>query len=413
MARKISAQVEYRELASLKKHPRNPRTIKDKSFKQLIASINENPDYFEARPVILSDRTGDLIIIAGNQRYEASRDIGLKQIPTILLPALTEDKEREIMVRDNVANGDWDYDMLANEWDSAELNEWGLEVPDWDSKESGVGLTDADAAPEPEDDPVTVPGDLWLLGEHRLLCGDSAVNQDVIRLMNGQLADMCLTDPPYGVSYVGKTKDALTVENDSLTPDELKIAVKKWFDCVDSACRNGAYLIATVPAKPLHIIFASDWNNRGWLRQIMVWNKDSMVLGHSEYHYKHEPILFGWKPGDRLKNTDRTKTTVWDFDRPKRSLEHPTMKPVEMWEYATKNHTKQGDLLFEPFSGSGTTHIACEKTGRKCYGIELSPQYCDVIIKRWQDFTGQQATLEATGETYEDVKHGRTPESDH
>lgn len=157
--------------------------------------------------------------------------------------------------------------------------------------------------------------------------------------------------------------------------------------------------MATVPPGPLHLIFAGDWIEREWLRQIMVWNKDCMVMGHSEYHYKHEPILFGWKPGDRLKSKDRTKTTVWDFDRPKRSKEHPTMKPVAMWEYGVQNHTKKEDLIYEPFCGRGTTIIACEKTNRKCYGMELDPKYCDVIISRWEEYTGKKAKVDNAKES--------------
>jgi len=154
--------------------------------------------------------------------------------------------------------------------------------------------------------------------------------------------------------------------------------------------------LATVPAGPLHLVFAKDWKDRGYLRQIMVWVKDSMVLGHSEYHYRHEPILFGWKPGERYKNSDRTRTTVWEFDRPKASREHPTMKPIEMWCYGIYNHTDKGDIVYEPFSGSGTTIIACEKMNRKCRAIELEPKYVDVAVKRWEDVTGKKAVLEDT-----------------
>lgn len=204
---------------------------------------------------------------------------------------------------------------------------------------------------------------------------------------------MVITDPPYGVAYVGKTKDALTVENDDVDEHTLGAMCKQWFDRADEVSRAGAYWVATVPAGPLHGVFFNDWKARGYLRQVMVWNKDSMVLGHSEYHYKHEPILFGWKPGDRLKNNDRTKTTVWDFPRPKASREHPTMKPVEMWKYAIGNHTRLGDLVYEPFSGSGTTIIACENLGRKCRAIELSPAYVAVAIQRWADATGKTPVL--------------------
>jgi site-specific DNA-methyltransferase (adenine-specific) len=208
--------------------------------------------------------------------------------------------------------------------------------------------------------------------------------------MVGGLADIVITDPPYGVAYVGKTKDALTVENDDVDEETLALMCKDWFDRADEVSRPGAYWIATVPAGPLHGVFFNDWKRRGYLRQVMVWNKDSMVLGHSEYHYKHEPILFGWKPGDRLRNNDRTKTTVWDFPRPKASREHPTMKPVEMWVYGITNHSRPGDLVYEPFSGSGTTIIACERTGRKCRAIELNPAYVAVAIQRWADATGKE-----------------------
>lgn len=202
---------------------------------------------------------------------------------------------------------------------------------------------------------------------------------------------MLLTDPPYGVAYAGKTKDALTIENDDIPEGDFATQVKTWFDGAVSVCKPGAYWFATVPAGPLHLVFAQDWRTRGVLRQIMVWVKDAMVLGHSEYHYQHEPILFGWLPGDRLKNADRTRTTVWSFDRPKVSREHPTMKPVGLWAAAIKNHTGGKDWVYDPFLGSGTTMIACEQLGRKCYGMEIDPKYVDVAVKRWEDYTGKKA----------------------
>jgi site-specific DNA-methyltransferase (adenine-specific) len=200
---------------------------------------------------------------------------------------------------------------------------------------------------------------------------------------------MVITDPPYGVAYVGKTKDALKVENDDVDETTLAKMCKQWFDAADEVSRAGAYWIATVPPSLQNQTFFNDWKARGYLRQVMVWNKDSMVLGHSEYHYKHEAILFGWKLGERLKNSDRTKTTVWDFARPKASREHPTMKPVEMWVYAIGNHTERGNCVYEPFSGSGTTIIACEQLGRKARAIEISPNYVAVALQRWSDATGK------------------------
>jgi site-specific DNA-methyltransferase (adenine-specific) len=223
------------------------------------------------------------------------------------------------------------------------------------------------------------------------MCGDSTSAEDVGRLMNGKKADLLLTDPPYGVSYVGKTKDALTIENDALTEEGLEELIRGAFSLAETHCRPGAYWYATVPAGPLHLLFADDWKARGILRQIMVWVKDSMVLGHSEYHYQHEPILFGWMSGERYKNPDRTRTTVWECPRPKASREHPTMKPVALWARAIQDGSREGDLVFDPFLGSGTTLIACEQLGRTCYGMEISPQYCQVIIDRWEKLTGQKA----------------------
>jgi DNA modification methylase len=264
-----------------------------------------------------------------------------------------------------------------------------------------------DEVPEPPPDPITQPGDLWLLGEHRLLCGDSTKAEDVERLMAGAKADMVLSDPPYGVSYVGKTNDALKVENDDLSEKGLTALVVAAFDNAEASCRAGSYWYATVPSGPLHILFADDWKRRGILRQIMVWAKDSMVLGHSEYHYQHEPILFGWIPGDRHKNSDRTRTTLWQYDRPKASREHPTMKPVALWAQAMTDGSRQGEIVYDPFLGSGTTLIAAEQLGRKCYGMEISSQYVDVICNRWAKLTNESPVLEETGETFDQVAKRR------
>ena len=366
-------------IKNIKVNPDNPRIIKDEKFKKLVNSIKEFPKMMELRPIVVDD---DNIVLGGNMRLKALEHLKYTEIPDSWVKKaseLTEEEKKRFIVADNVGFGDWDWDILANDWDENSLIEWGLDLP-------AIKTMEATEDNYEIPDEVTtdiVPGDLFEIGEHRLLCGDSANSEHVATLMNNEMADMVFTDPPYGVSYKGKTKKALTIENDDVTPDGLKEMVTAWFSCVDLATRNGAYLLATVPAGPLHLIFAQDWLDRGWLRQIMVWNKSAMVLGHGEYHYKHEPILFGWKPnGDRLKNTDRTKTTVWDFDKPSANREHPTMKPIKMWEYGINNHSKINDLLYEPFLGSGTTMVAAHQLNRKCYGMELDPKYCQVIIDR-------------------------------
>ena len=250
-----------------------------------------------------------------------------------------------------------------------------------------------DEAVEEIEEPITKRGDIYLLGRHRLMCGDSTIKEDVEKLMDGKKADMVFTDPPYGVDYEGRTKDKLKIKNDNLEEDQLSGLVKNAFDNAEHVSREGAYWYATVPPGPLHLIFASYWKDRGILRQILVWVKDSMVLGHSEYHYQHEPILFGWIPGKRHKISDRTRTTVWEFDRPKASKIHPTMKPIPLVSNAINDGSIKNEIILDLFLGSGSTLIACEQTNRICYGMEIDPVYCDVIVKRWEEYTGKKAEL--------------------
>jgi DNA modification methylase len=341
---------------------------------------------------------GTLMLLDGHLRVETMGD---QILPVLVLDVDEAEGDKILATLDPLAamaeSDAAKLDSILRDVDtgSPELQQMLADLAD----DAGLYQDDAkeiveDEIPEPPVDPITKPGDLWLLGDHRLLCGDSTDAAQVGRLMGGGQADMVLSDPPYGVSYVGKTKDALKVENDELVEEDLTALVVAAFDNAEANCRAGAYWYATVPAGPLHILFADDWKRRGILRQIMVWAKDSMVLGHSEYHYQHEPILFGWIPGDRHKNSDRTRTTLWQYDRPKANREHPTMKPVALWAQAVNDGSRQGEIVYDPFLGSGTTLIAAEQLGRKCYGMEISPQYCDVIVTRWETLTGKKATLD-------------------
>ena len=340
---------------------------------------------------------GSLMLIDGHMRAETTSN---QEIPVLVLDVTEAESDKLLATFDPIAAlAESDAAALDSLLRNVDTGSEALQKMLADlAEDAGLYVDDKevveDEVPEPPADPITKPGDLWILGEHRLLCGDSTKAEDVERLMAGAKADMVLSDPPYGVSYVGKTKDALKVENDELGEEDLTALVVAAFDNAEANCRAGAYWYATVPAGPLHILFADDWKRRGILRQIMVWAKDSMVLGHSEYHYQHEPILFGWIPGDRHKNSDRTRTTLWQYDRPKANREHPTMKPVALWAQAVNDGSRQGEIVYDPFLGSGTTLIAAEQLGRKCYGMEISPQYCDVIVKRWETLTGKKASLE-------------------
>jgi site-specific DNA-methyltransferase (adenine-specific) len=394
-------KIENIKTSNLIPYARNAKKHDAAQVSKIAGSIRE---FGFNNPVLIDKDNG---IIAGHGRVMAAQSLSLDTVPCIRLGHLTDTQRRAYILADNrlaEIGGGWDEEMLK-------LELADLTALDVDVTEIGFGaedLADLDMADEPETSDADAepqidkaeelrakwgvePGQLWELGDHRLLCGDSRHSKSTEVLMGGGIADMVITDPPYGVAYVGKTKDALKVENDDVDEKTLAEMCKDWFDRADEVSRPGAYWVATVSPGPLHGVFFFDWKQRGILRQVMVWNKDSMVLGHSEYHYKHEPILFGWKPGgDRLRNDDRTKTTVWDFPRPKASREHPTMKPVEMWAYAIGNHTKSGDTVYEPFSGSGTTIIACEQLGRKCRAIEISPAYVAVAIQRWVDATGKE-----------------------
>jgi DNA modification methylase len=394
--RGLGVNVEIRPIKGIGLAKYNPRKISDQALDSLVQSIER---FGFVDPVIVNDRTG--ILVGGHQRLKAAKKLGLKDVPVVAVN-LDEAEEKALNVALNKISGEWDLELLRGVLEDVQasgldLSLTGFTEDEWQAMggtPSPVqGLTDPEEVPElPEEaEAITKPGDLWILGEHRLLCGDSTKAEDVALVMDGAKADMLLTDPPYGVSYVGKTKDALKVENDELGEKDLTALVVAAFDNAEANCRAGAYWYATVPAGPLHILFADDWKRRGILRQIMVWAKDSMVLGHSEYHYQHEPILFGWMPGDRHKNSDRTRTTLWKYDRPKANREHPTMKPVALWSQAVNDGSRVGEVVYDPFLGSGTTLIAAEQLGRKCYGLEISPKYCDVIVKRWEQFTGKKA----------------------
>lgn len=382
-------------ISDLIPYERNPRK-NDKAVKKVAASLEQ---FGLVKNSVVVDE--DMVLLAGHTTLKAMQSLGWATCPAVTqVFGLTEEEKVAYRIADNKLGelAEWDIDLLVGELASLAEVGFDAELTGFDTDALAemyppekLEVVEDDYEPPVEIETSIQRGDLFRLGRHRLLCGDSTSAEDVGWLMDGKKADLLLTDPPYGVSYVGKTKDALTIENDALTEEDLEELIRGAFSIAETHCRPGAYWYATVPAGPLHLLFADDWKARGILRQIMVWVKDSMVLGHSEYHYQHEPILFGWMPGERYKNPDRTRTTVWECPRPKASREHPTMKPVALWARAIQDGSREADLVFDPFLGSGTTLVACEQLGRTCYGMEISPQYCQVIIDRWEKLTGQKA----------------------
>ena len=398
-------QVEYRAISELNELEGNPRTIKKDDFERLKKSIQDNQDYFEARPIILSDRTGKLVIIAGNQRYKAAKAIGMTEVPTVLLSGLTEEREREIVIRDNVENGEWDMDILANEWDTTDLKEWGAEI-NWEAPAMDV-VEDDFTEPDDSDLVVIKPGEIYQCGNHRIMCGDSTCKEDVDRLMGGVLADMIFTDPPYNVAIGDKNKalNALTgsksiernLEGDVFKNDEeagQKLwlpAFKNMYDNAEDTCA----IYVTMPQGGTHMMMMMMMMaESGWkVKHELIWVKNSPTfsMGRLDYDYQHEPICFGWKKNHKKIGKGKFTKSVWEIDKPRKDGDHPTMKPIELVANAIENSSESGDKIMDLFGGSGSTLIACEQTGRRCFMMELDPHYVAVILKRWEDFTGQKA----------------------
>jgi len=383
---------EYIPVGKIKPNPQNPRVIKDEAFKRLCASIREDRDYFEARPILVNK---DMVIFAGNQRYRAAVEIGMKEVPVIVMD--TPELEAKRMLRDNISAGDWDMDILANDFDADFLRKVGFSDDELGEMGQGEALLDEDKLDEVPDKPetaITKPGDLWLLGNHRLLCADSTSDAAIARLMDGGKADMIFTDPPYGIAYVGKTKKRLTIQNDAMSDTDFSAFLGKAFGAMRKVCDGGApYYVCHADGKTM--LFRQALMDSGFeVKQTVIWAKQSFVLGRQDYQWQHEPILYGWVAGASHKwYGGRAETTVWEIDRPTRSEEHPTMKPVELCARAIRNSSRKGDTVLDLFGGSGSTLIACEHTGRKACLCEIDPLYTDVIVKRWEQATGRKAEV--------------------
>jgi DNA modification methylase len=366
-------------ISEVKVNPNNPRLIKDDKFKKLVQSVKEFPEMLDIRPIVVN---ADMVVLGGNMRLKACKEAGLKEVPIIMADKLTEDQQREFLIKDNVSGGEWDWDILANEWEVEQLEEWGLDIPV--NLEVELEAEEDDfAVPEGGIETDIVLGDLFEIGEHRLLCGDSTQTDTFQKLMQGEMADMVVTDPPYNVAYEGKTKDALTIENDSMGNDDFYKFLYDFYSALTTAVKKGGAIYVWHASSEV-INFGKAMVDAGWLlKQQLIWVKNSMVMGRQDYQWKHEPCLYGWLKGDSHKwYSDRKQTTVIEHDRPSRNGEHPTMKPIGLFSYQIENSSKQGDIVIDAFGGSGTTMVACEQIKRKARVIEFDPKYCQVIIDR-------------------------------
>ena len=406
-------KVERRKVADLIPYIRNSRVHSEAQVAQIAASIRE---WGWTMPILV-DEVGN--VIAGHGRIMAAQKLGIDDVPCMTATGWSEAKRRAYVIADNklALNAEWDAAALGLEF--ADLAEVGFdlsltgfsddEIAAFSFDDPTDGLTDEDAVPEVPAVPVTVEGDVWLLGRHRLMCGDSTSIDHLESLCEGQLVDMWLTDPPYNVAYEGGTKEKLTIKNDSMSNDTFRQFLRDAYSAADAVMKKGAvFYIWHADLEGYN--FRGAASDVGWpIRQCLIWKKSSLVMGRQDYHWMHEPCLYGWKEGAaHLWATDRKQTTILEFAKPSRNGEHPTMKPVELFEYQMLNNTKGSDVVLDSFAGSGTTAIACEKHGRLARLMELDPRYCDVIIKRWQEFTGQQATLETTEKTFAETEGERT-----
>lgn len=381
--------ITYIPLEELIPYANNAKEHDAAQVKNLALSLDR---YGWKQPVVVDLNN---VIVAGHGRVLAAKKSKRwrdKPVPCIIADDLTDEQIAEFRLVDNKsAESEWDMEKLTEELSTLDLSAFDF---DWGLPETAMAEVTEDEAPEvdEESEPVTKLGDIWQLGRHRLMCGDSTSTECVQKLMGGAQADILLTDPPYGVDYTGKTKEALKIENDAKSDDEFIAFLQAAFEAADSAMKPGAvFYIWHADSKAY--VFRMACQRMGWeVRQVLIWVKNAMVMGRQDYQWKHEPCLYGWKSGaGHLWASDRKQTTVLEFDRPTKNKEHPTMKPVALFDYQIKNNTKGGDIVLDLFAGSGTTVVACEQNGRNAYVMELDPRYCDVIVKRWENLTGGKA----------------------
>ena len=416
----MTTRLELRPIESLKPYENNARTHSPAQIKQLRKSLRE---FGFVSPVLIT-AAGD--VIAGHGRIEAARAEGISEIPCVLVEHLTDDQRRAYILADNrlAEAAGWDEELVSSEL--LALRDAGIDIALTGFSPEDVLLTPTDEVFE--DDPdltfsvtsTAQPGQLWKLGSHRLLCGDATSSESVQTLTGGAQVDLLLTDPPYGISYDGganksKTRRKTAIANDNLAGSALIEFLTSTFSAAEKSLHPGASFYLFGPSgHELGAFFAAAAAAALPVHQTLVWLKNRASLSRTDYqpqdevclhgqidaleiperYSDHERILYGWRDGAaHLWCSDRKQTTVLEFDRPSKSVDHPTMKPIRLLAYLICNSTLPGAVVLDPFGGSGSTLIACEQTGRACRMMEIEPAYCDVIIRRWEALTGKKAVL--------------------
>ena len=404
-------KVEYRPLDGLIPYANNARTHSDKQIAEIVSSIAE---FGFVNPILL-DKGG--VIIAGHGRLLAARNLGMSEVPTIQLAHLSETQRKALIIADNriALNAGWDEELLKLELEALQMDDFDLEVLGFDPAETddllfGEDYTEEEEEEIPElpEESISKPGDVWILGDHRVLCGDATIVTDIEKLMDGQLADMVFTDPPYNVDYGNTAKDkqrkakgkssGRTIMNDNLGE-----AFEQFlYDAITNMLMvTKGSLYICMSSSELHTLQRAFITAGGKWSTFIVWAKNHFTLGRADYQRQYEPILYGWKEGnDRYWCGARDQGDVWFVNKPRVNDLHPTMKPVELVERAIKNSSKSKDIVLDPFGGSGSTLIACERLGRQCCTSELDPKYVDVIVRRWQEATKKKAIHAESGEKF-------------
>lgn len=396
--------------------PKNPRYLKGEEHDKLKKSLKDSPELLQYKPLMVyAAEGGKFVVICGNMRLRICQELhnegveGFDALPCFVLNKdVSIAKIKEYAIKDNVQAGNWDWDELANgDWEVDDLQDWGVDCSFLTDTEPVKEMSERK---ETEDDEYDEDehqieakcklGDIWQLGRHRLMCGDSTDASQVAKVLGGTKIQLYLTDPPYNVAYgyedaatEGRRKDGLAVLNDKMENDKFEEFLTNAFNAANANMEKGASFY----------IFHSDgysyWFRKALintvdleLRENLIWVKNSMTLGRQDYQWRHEPCLYGWKKGASHNwFNDRKQTTVMEFDRPTKSVEHPTMKPIPLFAYLIQNSSQEGWNVYDSFGGSGTTIMACEQLGRNGFSMELDPHYCDVIINRWETYTGKKA----------------------
>lgn len=400
----MTLQIQYKPIQDLIPYARNSRTHNDAQVAQIAASIKE---FGWTNPVLLDGENG---IIAGHGRVLAAQKLGQKEVPTIELSHMTKNQKRAYIIADNklALNAGWDNDMLFTEFTDLKDAGYDLGLTGFSDDEIRAltpevineGLVDEDQTPEPPAEPKTKPGDIYQLGKHRLMCGDSTSIEQAEKLMNGVKGDMVFTDPPYNVAYEGRgEKNKLgPIKNDNMSDESFEQFCRDVFATYYAIMKPLACIYVCHPDSQTapKLAFEKTFGELFKKSSTVIWVKQSAGMGWQDYRAQHEPILYGWKEGSgkHFYCGDRSKTTIWKIGRDAQSsYVHPTQKPVALPEEAINNSSKGEDVVIDLFGGSGSTLIAAEKTGRVARLMELDPKYCDVIVQRWEEFTGKKAVL--------------------